>query len=159
MQKMTVSAGIISKIQHFCAFQERSHKDVKEKLYGFGLYKVQVETLMAQLIEENYLNEERFATQFAGGKFRIKNWGRIKIKYELQQKKVSIYNINKALDAIDDTAYLYTLQKLAAKKWQLLKGNQPIIRKIKTIQFLLQKGYERHLAKAAVDKIASALTP
>jgi len=151
--------GITSKIKRFCAFQERSHKDVKEKLYSLGLYKSQVEILLTQLIEENYLNEERFAKQFTGGKFRMKSWGRIKIKYELQQKKVSAYNISKALDTIDEDAYLQSLQKLAAKKWQLLKADQLMMRKFKTLQFLLQKGYERNLAKAAVDKIVSQPAP
>ncbi len=147
--------GIFSKIQYFCAYQERSHAEVKEKLYSLGLYKKQVDLLLAQLIEENFLNEERFATQFAGGKFRIKSWGRIKIKYELQQKKVSQYNISKALDSIDETEYQLGLQKLARKKWQHLKKEQPIIMKHKIMQFLLQKGYERYLVKAAVDKIAN----
>ena len=73
---------------------------------------MQVEVVLAQLIEDNYLNEERFANTFARGKFRIKKWGRIKIKFELQQKRVSPYNINKALDEIDETAYQETLQKL-----------------------------------------------
>ncbi|MBP9099229.1 MAG: RecX family transcriptional regulator, partial [Ferruginibacter sp.] len=74
------------KIRHFCSYQERSHQEVKEKLYGFGLYKVDVETLLSEMIEENYLNEERYAIAFAGGKFRIKKWGKVKIRYELKQK-------------------------------------------------------------------------
>ncbi|HRD43896.1 MAG TPA: RecX family transcriptional regulator, partial [Ferruginibacter sp.] len=99
------------KIKHYCAYQERSHKEVKEKLYGFGLYKAEVELLLTQLIEENYLNEERFATAFAGGKFRMKQWGRQKIKYELKQKQVSDYCIKKALAAIDGEQYEKILYK------------------------------------------------
>jgi regulatory protein len=79
------------KIKHYCAYQERSHAEAREKLYSFGLYRQEVETLLSQLIEENYLNEERFAVAFAGGKFRMKQWGKTKIKYELQQKRVSAY--------------------------------------------------------------------
>ena len=74
------------KAKHYCAYQERCHSEVKEKLYGFGLRKSDVEDLLSKLIEEDYLNEERFAIQFAGGRFRMKQWGRIKIKYELKQK-------------------------------------------------------------------------
>lgn len=152
--EIIITPSVTVKIRRFCAFQERSHQEVKEKLYGLGLYKKQVEVLLTQLIEDNYLNEERFATSFARGKFNIKNWGRIKIKYELQQKRVSVYNINKALEEIDETKYLKTLQKLANKKWALVKEGQLMVRKSKTIQYLLQKGYERHLAKTAVDKAA-----
>lgn len=150
--EIIISPSVIVKIRRFCAFQERSHQEVKEKLYSLGLYKKQVEVILAQLIEDNYLNEERFATTFARGKFRIKNLGRIKIKYELQQKRVSSYNINKALDEIDEAAYLKTLQKLANKKLILAKEGQLMILKSKTLQYLLQKGYERNLATAAVDK-------
>ena len=153
--EIIILPSVTAKIQRFCAFQERSHQEVKEKLYGLGLYKMQVEVVLAQLIEDNYLNEERFANTFARGKFRIKKWGRIKIKFELQQKRVSPYNINKALDEIDETAYQETLQKLADKKWLLIKSDQLITRKSKTLQYLLQKGYERHFAKAAVDKAAA----
>ena len=151
----SIQHQIIAKIQHYCAFQERSHSEVREKLYGSGLYKSQVETIITQLIEDNHLNEERFAVSFARGKFRIKNWGRIKIKYELKQKKVSTYNITKALDEIDETEYEKLLQKLAEKKWKLVKADQINIKKFKTTQYLLQKGFEKHLAKASVDKAAA----
>src|ERR1700709_658618 len=83
----------LQKARHYCGYQERCHSEVKEKLYSLGLHKQQVEECLSQLIEENYLNEERFAQQFAGGKFRMKQWGRVKIKYELKQKQVSEYCI------------------------------------------------------------------
>ena len=85
----------LQKAKQYCAYQERSHSEVKEKLYSFGLYKKDVDELLSELISENYLNEERFAIMFAGGKFRIKQWGRIKIKYALKQKQVSEYCIKK----------------------------------------------------------------
>ena len=152
---MIAVASIINKVKQYCTFQDRSHQEVKEKLYALGLHKQQVEELLAQLIEEDYLNEERFATQFARGKFRIKNWGRIKIKYELKQKRVSIYNINKAMEEIDETDYIKTLHKLAKKKWLLIKEGNLMMRKAKTVQYLLQKGYERFLAMQAVDVLAN----
>lgn len=142
----------LQKIKHFCAYQERNHYEVKQKLYGFGLYKNEVEHMLSQLIEENYLNEERFAIAFAGGKFRIKQWGKIKIKYELQQKKISPYCIKKALAAIDDEDYEATLAKIAATKLQELKSEKNIFIKKKKLQnYLVSKGYEFNL----INKIVS----
>ena len=77
------------KLKHYCGYQERSHQEAKEKLYSFGLYKQEVEELLSRLIEENYLNEERFAVAFAGGKFRMKGWGKVKILHALKEKRVS----------------------------------------------------------------------
>jgi regulatory protein len=112
----------LTKIKHYCAYQERSHKEVMGKLYDLGLYKNEAELLLSQLIEEGYLNEERFAIQFAGGKFRIKQWGKKKIEQGLKEKQVSSYCIKKAMAQIDDEAYHKTLQYLCAKKWEQLKG-------------------------------------
>src|SRR6476620_10497067 len=92
----------LQKIKHYCAYQERNHKEVKDKLYSFGLYRQEVEALLSQLIEEGYLNEERFAIAFAGGKFRLRQWGRVKIQYELKQKGISEYCIRKALMSIEE---------------------------------------------------------
>lgn len=139
-------------ITYYCAYQERSHQEVKEKLYNLGLYKNEVEQYLSQLIEENYVNEERFAKQFAGGKCRMKQWGRNKIEYTLRQKKISAYCIKKALQAIDELEYLKSLQYVFEKKWNSLPTNTTIfLRKQKTIQYLLQKGYEYEL----IEKIGS----
>jgi regulatory protein len=96
-----------------------------------GVWKRDHDEIIATLIEENYLNEERFAIAYAGGKFRIKGWGRVKIKYELKQKQVSEYCIKKALNQIDETDYVATLTKLASEKYQSLKREQYLIRKRK----------------------------
>ena len=104
-------------------------------------------------ILENYLNEERYATAFASGRFRIKKWGRIKIKYELQQHKVSSYNITKALKNIDETDYLKTLTTLAEKKWLSLKGEQYLNRQAKANSYLLQKGFEQDLISTAIQQL------
>ncbi len=131
------------KIKHYCAYQERAHAEVKQKLYGYGLYKNEVEELISQLIEENYLNEERFAIAFAGGKFRIKQWGKTKIKYELAQKQVSAYCIKKALASISDEDYEKTLAKLVSDKLKTLKGEKNIfVKKSKLQNYLVGKGYE-----------------
>ena len=143
------------KLKHYCAYQERSHDEVKQKLYGFGLHRQEVEETISQLIEENYLNEERFAIAFAGGRFRSKQWGRVKIEYELKQKKVSPYCIKKALNDIDDDAYLKTLYQLARKKWSSLKapGNTDYVKSSKTTTYLLQRGFERPLIAQAVARL------
>ncbi len=143
------------KIKQFCAYQERCHREVTEKLYGYGLYKKDVEIILTNLIEENYLNEERFAIAFAGGKFRIKQWGRVKIQYDLKQKGVSSFCITLALKEIDEGTYLLTLQSVATKKWDSLKGEQHLSRRAKTTAYLLQKGFEQHLIAAAIAAITA----
>jgi regulatory protein len=97
IKKNFTPQAALQKAKHFCGYQERCHNEVKEKLYSFGLKKHDVEILLCQLIEEDYLNELRFAEQFAGGKFRMKQWGKIKIVYELKQKRISEYIIKKAI--------------------------------------------------------------
>ena len=98
---------------------------------------------MAQLIEENYLNEERFAIQFAGSKFRMKNWGKIKIKYALKKRQVNEYCINKAMNAIEEADYLRTFNKLVTQKINSLKAeSNTLVKKRKLYDYLLQKGYE-----------------
>lgn len=144
------------KIKHFCAYQERCHFETKEKLFGFGLSKTDVETLISRLIEEDYLNEARFAAQFAGGHFRLKKWGRVKIVYALKQKKVSPLNIKSALKEIDEENYKAILMKLAEDKWKLLKHEQYLNRQAKTSQYLMNKGYEPTLVQETIQQIRRA---
>ena len=147
----------LQKAKHYCGYQERSHSEVKDKLYSFGLYKQQVEECLSQLIEENYLNEERFAQQFAGGKFRMKKWGRVKIKYELKQKQVSDYCIKKGLKEISEEDYMATLQKLASEKWASVNKETNLFAKLrKTQDYLLQKGYEHELIKQVLQLVQQA---
>ena len=144
----------LQKIRQYCAYQERNHREVKEKLYSYGLYKEDVEELISRMIEENYLNEERYAIMFAGGKFRAKNWGRVKIRYELKQKGVSNYCLQKALASIDDTDYEEILQKLFDEKLRSLKSEKNIfIKKRKIRDFLLQRGFESELISALIHKL------
>lgn len=144
----------LQKIRYFCSYQERSHQEVKEKLYSFGLYKNETELLLSQLIEENYLNEERYAIAFAGGKFRIKQWGKIKIKYELKQRRISDYCIKKGLASIPPDDYEKTIEKLFNKKKRLLKSEKNIFIKKQKIQaYLMQKGYEPHLISEYLKKM------
>ena len=140
----------LEKIKHYCSYQERSHSEVKTKLYSYFLRKNEVEEIISQLIEDSYLNEERFAIRFAGGKFRIKHWGRKKIQYELRQKGVNNFIISIALREIDEESYLITLQKLAQAKWNSLKSENSISRQSKTNAYLLQKGYEQSLISEVI---------
>ena len=144
MQTLNIGTERASeKIKHFCSYQERCHQETTAKLYSFGLYPQEVNTLLAMLVEENYLNEERFSIAFAGGKFRINKWGKTKIKIALRQKQVSEYCINKGLSEIKDEDYLSQLNKLASDKLAVLKNEKNIfVRKYKLQQYLLQKGYE-----------------
>jgi regulatory protein len=144
----------IPKIKQYCAYQERCHAEVRDKLYSFGLHKNDVEEIISELISENYLNEERFAIHFAGGKFRMKQWGKIKIKQVLKFKQVSDYCIRKALKEIDANEYERTFQKLVEQKLKSLKSEKNIfIKKRKMQDFLLQKGFESEYVKAAVNKV------
>lgn len=142
------------KIQQYCAYQERSHREVKEKLYGYGLHKNDVEILISRLIEENFLNEERFAVGFARGKFRIKKWGRVKIKYELKNKQISEYNIRQALNQFDEEEYQKTVNQLALKKWNAILKTTPDIRlrRNKVYAWLLQRGFESNIIKVVISK-------
>jgi regulatory protein len=141
----------IQRIRHYCAYQERAQQEVRDKLYELGMTMDEVEEIMSDLIAENFLNEERFATQFAGGHFRIKGWGKVKIQHALQQKRVSSYNIKTGLKAIDEDAYLKTLQDLATKKWNSLKGERGLSRMAKTQAFLHQRGFEPILYQPIVQ--------
>lgn len=147
----------LQKARQFCAYQERSHAQVTRKLYGWGLRKAEVEQVVASLIEEQYLNEERFAVSFAGGKFRMKQWGRVKITHALKQEQVSAYNLRKALEEIDQAAYLHTLEKLARKKWASIRGQgiTNLTRRAKTAAYLHQKGFEPALVAPLLKRLAA----
>ena len=143
----------ILSIRRFCAYQERAQQEVRDKLYEYGMTKDEVEEILSDLISENFLNEERFAFQFAGGHFRIKGWGKVKISHALKQKKVSPYNIKKALQSIDLDAYDKTLNALATKKWNSLKGERGLSKMAKTQAFLYQRGFEPQLIQPILQKL------
>ena len=146
----------IQKLRQYCGYQERSHSEVKQKLWELGVWRQDHDEIIASLIEDDYLNEERFAIQFAGGKFRMKDWGRKKIYFGLKEKGVSDYIIKKAMKEIDEEAYRKTLQDLAAKKYESLKGEPFLVRKKKTMDFLLQKGFEPELVSGVVNSFDKA---
>jgi len=146
----------LQKLRQYCAYQERCHSEVKNKLYEYGLNRREVDEILSTLIEENYLNEERFAIQYAGGKFRMKQWGRVKIKYSLRQKQVSEYCIKKALASIPEADYERTLQKLFDEKLRSLRSEKNMFtRKRKMQDHLLQKGYEPALVSPLTAQIGA----
>ena len=139
---MEVSAAIT----HYCQYQERCHSEVRNKLYELGCITPEVEQLLTQMIDSNLLNEERFARSFARGKFRLKYWGRVKIKNELRMRKISEYCIKKAFTEIDDEDYEKTLNRLLEKKVNELRNesNSNILYS-KLYRYLIQKGYENDI--------------
>ena len=143
----------LQKLKHYCTYQERSHYEVIQKLWELKVAKSDHDLIIATLIDEDYLNEERFAIQYAGGKFRMKEWGKKKLLYGLREKKVSDYSIKKALETIDKDDYLKVLNKLTEEKYNSLKGDQYLERKKKTIDYLIQKGYEYDLVNNALSSL------
>ena len=133
------------KIEHYCAYQERSHQEVRNKLYGYGLYRQDVDEILSTLITDGFLNEERFAKAFTGGKFRMKKWGRIKITHALKSKGLSANCIRIGLKEIDDESYLRTLQQLLTDKAGALVGENPLLLRDKLSAYAIQKGYEPDL--------------
>ena len=109
------------KLESYCAYQERCHKDVVTKLREMRMIPEAIDQIVVHLIQENYLNEERFAKSFARGKFRIKKWGRVRITSELKQRNITKYNINIALKEVDDNTYLETLDTLANKRLEAIQ--------------------------------------
>ena len=132
------------KIKSFCAYQERNHREVKNKLFEFGLYPNQVEELISLMINEGFLNEERYAKTYAGGKFRIKQWGKQKIIYNLKLKGLSSYCIKKGLQEIDDEEYILAAKKLLISKYKTL-GKRSATKDVKVKNFLMQRGFENSI--------------
>lgn len=143
----------IQKLQRYCAYQERCHSEVRTKLLDIKIYGDLLEEVIGELIKDDFLNEQRYAETYAGGKFRIKKWGKQKITNHLKSKRVSDYCIQKGLAVIDETEYEKTLNDLVTKyyherrdsnngKYQLHK---------KCMKFCQNKGYEYHLIKKALD--------
>ena len=156
IRKTLTKEQAYQKLKHYCAYQDRCHSEVKSKAYLLGMRKDDVEELTSKLIEEGCLQEERFARSFAGGKFRMKQWGRNKIRSELRKKQVSIHCITAALDEIDEHKYKQTLQKLAVKRWNSVKGEgvNLFVKMTKTRNFLLLKGYEPILVSNEIKQLS-----
>jgi regulatory protein len=152
-KKSLTAEQALQKLRHYCGYQERCHSEVRDKLFRLEVEKKDHDAIIASLIEEGYLNEERFAIAFAGGKFRVKQWGKQKIKHALIQKKVSEYSIKKALSKIESDEYRAILKKLGEEKYASLNQLQWTTRKSKTIDYLMQKGFEPELINEVLETV------
>lgn len=141
------------KIQRYCAYQERSHQEVRNKLYQFGLHRGDVDDILTDLITDGFLNEERFAKAFAGGKFRMKKWGRIRITHALEAKGVSVNCIRTGLKEIDEADYLSVLRELLGEKCRLLEEENLFVLRDKVSKYAIQKGYEPELVWKGLNEL------
>ena len=133
------------KLEHYCAYQERCHKEVKTKLKGMHMIPEAIDNIMVHLIEYNFLNEERFAKTFVSGKFRIKKWGKNRLVRELKFREISKYSIDTALKEIDLDDYNHTLDELTKKRIAQVKESNIYKKKKKVADYLLYRGWESHL--------------
>ncbi|MEJ5996275.1 regulatory protein RecX [Pedobacter sp. Du54] len=133
------------KAESWCAYQERSQQEVRDKLYEWNLFPNEVEEVIAELISTNFLNEERFAHAYTSGKFKIKKWGKLKIKQGLKLKKVPDKLIQKALNGIQMDEYLAILLASAIKKEATINEKDSLKKKYKLISYLQNKGFENDL--------------
>lgn len=145
----------LRKAATFCAYQERTQQEVRDRLQEWGVRDDDAEEVIAELISQNYLNEERFAKSFAGGKFRVKGWGKRKIKQHLQQRGITGYNLDQAMREIAPDDYRQTLADLLDKKRQALAragqlDTNPLVVKQKLVRYALSKGYESDLIFAVL---------
>lgn len=146
-------AEALARIYRYCAYQERSHQEVKNKLYEYGLYSSEVDELLSRLITEGFLNEERFAKAFAGGKFRMKKWGRLKIQNKLESLGLTNRCIGRGMKEIDAVDYSKVLKDLLKKKAQQTIEENPYKRRDKVARFAIAKGYEPELVWEMVKEI------
>lgn len=149
-QEVYTQSQALIKAEAWCAYQDRCQQEVRDKLYGWGLSQEEVENVIVELISRNFIDEERYAIAFAGGKFRIKKWGRVKIRIELKRKRISDYCIRKAIAQIDEDDYLETIRKAAEKKNREIKEKHPLKRKYKLMSYLISRGFENDLVREIV---------
>ncbi|MEM7106278.1 MAG: regulatory protein RecX [Bacteroidota bacterium] len=142
----------LSKLQKYCAYQDRCHKEVRTKLLDIGVRGYDLEWVIAELISEKFLDEERFARSFVRGKYRMKKWGRVKIRIELKKRQISDYCIRKGLSEIDQEEYEHNLRELLKKKLDTLSGNS-YQKKSKLAQFVIRKGYESDITWQEINKL------
>ncbi len=135
----------LTKLQKYCAYQERSHQEVRSKLLDLNIYGDDLEEIISKLISDNFLNEERFARAFARGKFRLKQWGRRRIKQELKRHEVSDYSIRKAMEEIDNEDYMNTLRDVIRKKSKTAAAESEFEFQNKLAQYAIGRGFEAEL--------------
>jgi regulatory protein len=155
VKKLTPTDALV-KIRHYCAYQERAHKEVKQKLFEYGLCSDDVDEILSRLITDGFLNEERFAKAFAGGKFRVRKWGRVKIQNELEMLGLTPRCIQRGLSEIDDQDYQKTLSLLIGKKLSETEEENIFRKKDKVARYLIGKGYEPELVWRSIKEISKS---
>ena len=154
IKKKEVDSGVVlQKIQYFCSYQERCIRDTEKKLKDWAVQKKLIPVLISQLQKEGYINEERFAIVYAGGKFRVNKWGRQKIEFELRLKGLSDAMIRKGVDGIDEEDYLRVLNNILGKKHKELDPEKDLNIREKLITFAHGKGYEMELILTALKEL------
>lgn len=141
-------------LENYCAYQERCHKEVTEKLYKMRMIPEAIDVVIVHLLKHNFLNETRFAQSYVRGKFNIKKWGRQRLKLELKKRDIGKYNIDLALKEISDSDYLQTFQALAEKKLHTISESDKWKKRKKLADYLLYRGWESHLV---YDKVAELI--
>jgi regulatory protein len=150
-KKRLTKEQALQKLRFYCRYQQRCQSELKEKLFELGINKKDHDELMSELVKENCVSDERFAIAFASGRFKMKQWGRKKIQKGLNEKRVSHEIAQKALEQINKKEYMTMLNKLAKERYTSLKHEQYLVRKKKTMDYLIQKGYEVDLIKDAIN--------
>ena len=140
-------------LENYCAYQERCHKEVVQKLREMRMIPEAIDVVVVHLLEHDFLNETRFSKTYARGKFRVKKWGKKRIELELKKRDISAYNIKEALKDISDTNYLKTFHELAEKKAASIKETNPLKKKKKLADYLLYRGWESHLVYDKVNEL------
>ncbi len=154
MKKQVISVEEIKrKLESFCVYQDRCHKEVEKKLSEYNLISEAKDNILLHLLQDNFLNEERFSKSFARGKFRIKKWGKQRITRELKMRDISSYNIKTALKEIDEEEYIATLYGLVEKKNKLVTDTNVFKRRKKVADYLLYRGFESNLVYEAINTI------
>ena len=143
------------KLENYCVYQDRCHKEVEQKMWDYQLIPEAKEMFLLSLMKDNFLNEERFAKSFARGKFRIKSWGKQRIVRELKFKDISAYNIKTALKEINETDYLETIYRITENRNEVISEPNIYKRKQKLIGFLIRKGFENELIYKVVNEVVS----
>lgn len=151
---LTVTEAL-EKLRTYCVYQERCHKEVKNKLYQLDMIPQAIEQIVGTLVAENYLNESRFAQQFAHGKFSIKHWGKIRITKELKARNISDYDIQKALKALETDVYLTKIEAISEKKWAQLSQISMQAKKEKLYNYLVYRGWETALIYEQINRLSA----
>ena len=144
---------IKQKLEYYCVYQDRCFKEVDEKLKSFFLIEAAKEEILIHLIENKYINEERFACSFVRGKHSYKNWGKIRLVNELKFRAISATVIKIALKEIDESHYLETFEVLAAKHWGSISESNLMKKRKKFCDYFMQKGWESELVYEKVKSL------